>query len=108
MVHWANEEYPILDVDELRRETKAFRNHRFKTARVEWAPTWENWIKEAADRKTARVRPGNGGSFQTDRQRRIAQAFPAVAERRGPPPRTIPEGDVSDVNPRRDTPAIGS
>jgi hypothetical protein len=114
MVQWANEEYPVLDFEEVRKSTRAFLNHRYKTARIEWVPTWENWIKEEADRKASRMRPmAQFNAAQTPRQQRVAQHFAAAAERpthRGPPPRpvtTAPQGEIEDVEPRPTTPAIG-
>jgi hypothetical protein len=91
MVQWANDEYPILDFEEVRKSTRAFLNHRYKTARIEWVPTWENWIKEEADRKASRARP----SGTSPRRRRASsasrstlqapQSVPStVAHRRGP------------------------
>jgi len=121
MVQWANEEYPILDFDEVRKATRAFLNHRYRTARIEWVPTWENWIKEEAERKASRARPA-GGAFQTTptpRQQRVAQHFAASAERpttpqhRGPPPRPLngspatQPGEIEDVESRPASPAIG-
>lgn len=108
MVTWANTEYPILDFEEVRKSTRAFMNHRFKTARIEWVPTWENWIKEEADRKASRARPA--ATFRTERQQRVAEAFPAVAAHRGPPPRPVtppPQGKIEDVEPRSARTAIG-
>ena len=32
------------DVD-LRLETEIFRDHEFRTARVDWDATWRNWIR---------------------------------------------------------------
>jgi uncharacterized protein YdaU (DUF1376 family) len=98
MVKWANDEYPILDLDEIRRETRAFLNHRYDRGYVEWVGAWENWIKKAATDKTRFARPAT--TFQTERQRQ-AQAFaPTVAARSGPPPRVIDTTEASDVEPR--------
>lgn len=92
MVLWATKEYPILTLDELRQETRAFRNHRYPKGRLEWVPTWENWIKEASNRKTSRVRPSAG--FTTRREAQVASAVPGLAKRASPLPDASPHRTV--------------
>lgn len=44
---WALKEFPSLDVY---AETQKFRDHEFQSARSDWAKTWRNWVRKAAER----------------------------------------------------------
>lgn len=101
MVEWAGREYPNVgeDPEALRRETQAFRDHTFSTARSDWPGTWRNWIKKASEDLARRSRASV--PHRTEQRRdTVARHFPAVAESRRPPPRETIEGDVHDVTAR--------
>jgi hypothetical protein len=109
MVQWATRECPSLTLEDLRKETKAFRNHRFRTGRIKWRGTWENWMLEEDKRRASRMRPAGGAAFTTTREQQIAKHLPGIAAAPGsgppsrvPPPRstTITDGDVTDATPR--------
>jgi hypothetical protein len=104
MVQWANEQFPILSLEDLKKETRAFKNHRFRTGRIEWVPTWENWVKEAADRKTRSARPaGAGTAYRNERDARVAKGAPGLAApavRKPGEPLTFVE-DVTNDEPRQ-------
>ncbi|MDB5731742.1 MAG: hypothetical protein JWQ03_1637 [Variovorax sp.] len=88
MVQWANRDYPILSLEDLKKETRAFRNNRFKVARIEWVPTWENWIKTAAETKAKNARPSLAGTYQTARQQHREQRMREAAG-------ALPSADLS-------------
>ena len=43
---WAKTNAPGVNID---RETEAFRDHTFGTARSDWDGTWRNWMRKAAN-----------------------------------------------------------
>jgi hypothetical protein len=97
LVQWAGIEYPILEIPDLRKETEAFRNHKFRPARERWEATWKNWIKTAAENKARRARPGAG--FTTVREQQIAQHMPNIAAApvpAGPPPGPPPRAPLAE------------
>jgi hypothetical protein len=51
MKAWAAENCPNVD---LARQTAAFRDHEFKTAKRDWPAAWRNWMRRAQDE----YRPG--------------------------------------------------
>jgi uncharacterized protein YdaU (DUF1376 family) len=48
---WAASNHPGVDVE---HETAKFRDHTFATARSDWAGTWRNWIRKAAENAVGR------------------------------------------------------
>jgi len=109
MAQWASDNYPLLSLDAITRETRAFMNHRYDRGYVEWTGAWENWIKRAGDKLAERATPRNGGSFQTFRERQAAEAVPGIAQRpavRTPGTPLIDVEDVTDAEPR--TPLISN
>lgn len=50
---WAAAECPNVD---LAKQTASFRDYTFKTARSDWASTWRNWIRKAAEHVGAQPR----------------------------------------------------
>lgn len=108
MVQWASRECPNLSLDDLRKETRAMRNHRYRTGRIEWVGCWENWMLEEDKRRADRMRPAAGAANFTRREATVAQHLPGIAAPiappPGPPPRTTSLTvleDVSDAQPRR-------
>jgi hypothetical protein len=99
MVKWANDEFPALSLDDIRRETRAFMNHRYPGGRIEWTGAWENWVKGAIERREARAKAPSP-AFQSARAQRMAEAAPGLAARPARIPGQIIEMEAADADHR--------
>jgi hypothetical protein len=72
MVGWAKSQCPGIDID---RETAAFRDYTFASAKTDWVKTWRNWMRKA--KPAGNVRPSRYDELMG--QRKPASQEPSAA-----------------------------
>jgi hypothetical protein len=72
MIGWATSQCPGIDID---RETAAFKDYTFASAKTDWVKTWRNWMRKA--KPAGNVRPSRYDELMG--QRKPASQEPSAA-----------------------------